>query len=64
MLGDSTLFIRRDETETSWRIVDSIINAWKNMPASSVYPYKAGTWGPQEADTLIENDGRHWDNPQ
>ncbi|TMD96136.1 MAG: glucose-6-phosphate dehydrogenase, partial [Chloroflexi bacterium] len=29
MVGDSTLFIRRDEVETSWRIVDSIINAWK-----------------------------------
>ncbi len=63
MVGDSTLFIRRDETETSWRIVDSIIDAWKNMPADTVYPYKAGTWGPPEADDLIEKDGRHWDNP-
>ena len=63
MVGDSTLFIRRDETETSWRIVDSIIDAWKNMPANTVYPYKAGTWGPPEADALIEKDGRQWDNP-
>ncbi|HAE84117.1 MAG TPA: glucose-6-phosphate dehydrogenase [Ktedonobacter sp.] len=63
MIGDSTLFIRRDEVETSWRIVDSITNAWKNMPASTIYPYKAGTWGPLEADALIQNDGREWDNP-
>jgi glucose-6-phosphate 1-dehydrogenase len=63
MVGDSTLFIRRDEVETSWRIVDSIINAWKDMPASTVYPYKAGTWGPAEADALIQNDGHEWDNP-
>ncbi len=63
MLGDSTLFIRRDEVEGSWRIVDSIINAWNNMPADTVYPYAAGTWGPKEADALIENDGRQWDNP-
>src|SRR5579863_7862284 len=63
MVGDSTLFIRRDETEMSWRIVDSIIDAWKSMPADTVYPYTAGTWGPPEADTLIENDGREWDNP-
>jgi glucose-6-phosphate 1-dehydrogenase len=63
MVGDSTLFIRRDETEMSWRIVDSIINAWKDMPARTVYPYPAGTWGPQEADVLIEKDGRQWDNP-
>ncbi len=63
IVGDSTLFIRRDEVETSWRIVDSIINAWKNMPASAVHPYQAGTWGPPEADALIQNDGREWDNP-
>ena len=63
MVGDSTLFIRRDEVETSWRIIDSITSAWQNMPASSVYPYKAGTWGPAEADALIQNDGREWDNP-
>lgn len=63
MLGDSTLFIRRDEVEMSWRIVDSIIDAWKGKPASDVYPYAAGTWGPPEADALIQNDGREWDNP-
>ena len=63
MVGDSTLFIRRDETEMSWCIVDSITNAWKDMPASTVYPYPAGTWGPPEADALIEKDGRQWDNP-
>jgi len=63
MLGDSTLFIRRDEVETSWHIVDSIINGWKNMPADSVTTYPAGTWGPKEADDLIERDGRAWDNP-
>lgn len=63
MIGDSTLFIRRDEVEASWRIIDSITSVWQNMPASTVYPYAAGTWGPKEADALIENDGRHWDNP-
>lgn len=63
MLGDSTLFIRRDEVETSWRIIDSIVNAWKEMPPDTIYPYPAGTWGPKEADELIERDGRSWDNP-
>ncbi len=63
MIGDSTLFIRRDEIEMAWRITDSIINAWKNMPASTVSTYAAGTWGPKEADALIESDGRQWDNP-
>ncbi len=63
MIGDSTLFIRRDEIEASWRIIDSITNVWKEMPADTVYPYAAGTWGPEEADTLIQQDGREWDNP-
>lgn len=63
MTGDRTLFIRRDEVEGSWRIVDAITSAWKNMPASTVYPYAAGTWGPPEANAFIENDGRQWDNP-
>ncbi|MEO6892957.1 MAG: glucose-6-phosphate dehydrogenase, partial [Ktedonobacteraceae bacterium] len=63
MVGDSTLFIRRDEIEMAWRIVDSITGAWKNMPASSVHPYPAGSWGPKEANMLIEKDGREWDNP-
>jgi len=63
MLGDSTLFIRRDEIESSWRIIDSITSQWAKMPANTVYPYRAGSWGPPEANALIENDGREWDNP-
>ncbi len=63
MLGDSTLFIRRDEVETSWRIIDSITSAWKNMPTDTVHQYKAGTWGPEEADAFIQKDGYEWDNP-
>jgi glucose-6-phosphate 1-dehydrogenase len=63
MTGDSTLFVRRDEIETSWRLIDSITDAWKQMPPDTVRPYQAGTWGPEEATALIEKDGRHWDNP-
>ncbi len=32
MLGDSTLFIRRDEIEASWRIIDSITSEWAKLP--------------------------------
>ncbi len=63
ILGDTTLFIRRDEIECSWKIIDSITNAWQTMSADTVYPYTAGTWGPKTADDLIERDGRVWDNP-
>lgn len=63
IIGDSTLFIRRDEIEASWRIIDSLTNAWKQMSADTLYPYPAGIWGPEEANLLSEKDGRFWDNP-
>ncbi len=63
MLGDSTLFIRCDEVETSWALVDSIINGWYGSGRRSLPTYEAGTWGPREADDLIQRDGRQWWNP-
>lgn len=60
MLGDSTLFARRDEVEQAWAIITSIIEGWQlHMPPK--FPnYQAGTWGPAEADEFIERDGRRW----
>ncbi len=57
--GDQTLFARTDAIEASWTIVTTILNGWKQegMP---LYPYTKNTWGPKEADNLIEKDGRHW----
>ncbi len=60
MLGDSTLFTRIDETEYSWRLVDTIERAWAKQPPSAIPQYEPGTWGPKEADALIERDGRTW----
>ncbi|MEI8195032.1 MAG: glucose-6-phosphate dehydrogenase [Phycisphaerae bacterium] len=58
--GDSTLFIRRDEVESAWGIIDSIEAAWaRGMPSLSFYA--PGTWGPEQADTLMEREGRRWD---
>ena len=60
MLGDSTLFIRRDEVEASWAFVDPIVDAWQAMGVTRLPAYAAGTWGPAEADALIERDDRRW----
>ena len=46
MAGDATLFIRRDEVETAWQIVDEIRRAWEGKPLSDREFYAAGTWGP------------------
>jgi glucose-6-phosphate 1-dehydrogenase len=59
MLGDSTLFTRIDETEHSWQLLDMIEHAWSHS-AASLPQYEPGTWGPKEADALIERDGRTW----
>jgi glucose-6-phosphate 1-dehydrogenase len=63
MLGDATLFIRRDEVETAWQIVDSIRKAWDNKPLSNREFYAAGTWGPVAADDLLAQTGHTWREP-
>ena len=60
MRGDATLFTRSDEVEAAWEIIDPIMEGWRNMRSPSFPNYEAGTWGPEEADELIERDGRQW----
>lgn len=61
MLGDSTLFTRRDETEAAWEFVDAIVAGWQTDPVENpIQNYDPGTWGPRAADELIERDGRFW----
>src|SRR2546427_11164249 len=50
--GDATLFIRRDEVETAWRIVDPVREAWEGRPLTAKEFYPAGTWGPVAAGQL------------
>ena len=63
MAGDATLFIRRDEVETAWQIVDSIRAGWGAIPLSNREFYAAGTWGPVAADDLLNADNHLWYNP-
>jgi glucose-6-phosphate 1-dehydrogenase len=59
MLGDSTLYARRDMTERGWEIVTPVLEAWSKTHPE--FPnYEAGSWGPQESFALIERDGRSW----
>lgn len=64
MAGDATLFIRRDEVETAWDIVDSIRKGWEGKPLSNREFYSAGTWGPVAADDLLAQSGHEWRDPQ
>jgi glucose-6-phosphate 1-dehydrogenase len=58
MMGDPTLFPREDEVDASWRIVDPILKAWEQHPG--VHSYASSSWGPGEANQLVEGDGREW----
>ena len=55
MIGDQTLFVTADFTETAWRLYDPLL-AGKSEPSV----YTAGTWGPIEADQLLERYGHRW----
>jgi glucose-6-phosphate 1-dehydrogenase len=62
MIGDQTLFQRADMVEAGWSVVDPVLNVWTALPPRNFPNYAAGTWGPKEADDLMEHDGRHWRN--
>jgi len=61
--GDATLFIRRDEVETAWQIVDTIRAGWKDKPLTNREFYAAGTWGPVASDDLLAHNGHAWHEP-
>ncbi|HEY3130880.1 MAG TPA: glucose-6-phosphate dehydrogenase [Acidobacteriota bacterium] len=60
MLGDSTLFTRRDGLEKTWEFVDKILDGWRQQDLKKLPQYEAGTWGPVEAQELMKRDGRQW----
>ena len=70
MLGDSTLFIRRDETELAWDRVTNVLEGWqvqedvlrKRGKQLQLPQYEAGSWGPLESDDLLARSGHYWRN--
>ncbi len=62
MIGDATLFQRADMVEAGWCVVSPALDVWKALPPRSFPNYAAGTWGPKDADELLERDGRRWRN--
>jgi glucose-6-phosphate 1-dehydrogenase len=58
--GDASLFTRSDGIEASWKMVDPIIQGWETQNDPPLVVYPAGSWGPGEADQLLNRDGRRW----
>jgi glucose-6-phosphate 1-dehydrogenase len=61
--GDQTLFQRADMVEAGWTIVQPVLDLWQALAARDFPNYAAGTWGPEEANDLLERDGRRWRLP-
>ena len=62
MIGDQTLFQRADMVEAGWSVVNPVLDLWHALPPRNFPNYASGTWGPKEAEELLERDGRRWRN--
>lgn len=61
LLGDPPLFPTTQEVDLSWKILDPIEDFWSTL--GQPQPYRAGTWGPQEAVEMLARDGHRWRMP-
>ena len=57
--GDRSLFIRFDEVEWSWKVVDPLLRHFKQHSDATPH-YPAGSWGPDAAARLFERDDQYW----
>ncbi len=60
MVNDSTLFIRGDETEASWKLMTPILEFWDECGTRGLETYAAGSWGPLAAERLLWKNGHSW----
>ncbi|MBI3901800.1 MAG: glucose-6-phosphate dehydrogenase [Nitrosomonadales bacterium] len=59
MQGDHSLFLRIDEVEAAWRVVDPILKVWA-MERDFINGYQAGSWGPRGTYRLFDHDDQFW----
>lgn len=60
MSGDNTLFARFDEVLASWRLFTPVLKHWEANAAKNFPNYASGTWGPKEADQMLELSNHKW----
>ena len=57
--GDRSLFLRADEVEGAWKIVDPILQKWSEE-RDYIATYPAGSWGPEASRRLFDKEKQHW----
>lgn len=63
MLGDPSLYIRGDALEATWKFIQPILDFWEKNPEVPLHGYPCGSWGPENADSLIEGEHMTWRYP-
>jgi glucose-6-phosphate 1-dehydrogenase len=58
--ANPTLFMRADQVERAWAVIQPILDAWQTRTPVDFPNYAPGSWGPEDAEALIAKDGRHW----
>jgi glucose-6-phosphate 1-dehydrogenase len=61
ILGDRSLFLRSDEVDLAWKVVDPIIKKWSEEK-DFIHTHPAGSWGPEEGKVILDNDCHDWRN--
>lgn len=59
MEGNPSLFIHRDEVERAWRWIDPILAHWASSKSKPAL-YRAGSYGPEASDELLQETGHEW----
>ena len=62
MVGDATLFQRADMVETSWNLIQPILDVWNALKPRDFPNYASGSFGPAASDQLLSGDGKKWLN--
>ena len=59
--GDNSLFLRYDEVEWAWRVVDPILSVWATE-RDFIHTYPAGEQEPAEVSRIFDKSYQHWRN--
>ncbi|MDD5578079.1 MAG: glucose-6-phosphate dehydrogenase [Methylobacter sp.] len=57
--GDRSLFLRFDEVEHAWRVVEPILQTWA-IERDYIATYPAGSWGPEDSSRLFDKESQSW----
>ncbi|MDO5664243.1 MAG: glucose-6-phosphate dehydrogenase [Bacteroidia bacterium] len=63
MIGDNTLYMSGESAELTWKFVQPILDYWEKDADAPLYGYPAASWGPDNADELIEGENQTWRYP-